>query len=450
MSGPKIIDVVAARQVERGRIAVFCARLDVALMFHQKISEQSGLTSGVDVGLADKIRQAAADQEATVFDLIALRDQSAAQITFVKSETLRLKETAIENVSRSRTAVYALDAGIKRAMARTGDADVRQRLVAAQEAKGINQKAGLYEAALELMEAQQEDEGNSAIREWLAQIEVSGGGAVATAELPERHPQRWRLEVERIRAEVDFLEGSAADEVAQIQASLARIEAEADEGKRARLLDDLRYPLAEQVRQARESAKREQQVEEWLQALAVHADYLDLADWEKRFEQGDGIRAVEVEEAIEEANAAAAAAVARREVLTALQSVGYELRSGMETAFVRDGKIVVRKPNDGDYGVELSTLPQGGVNLIRTRVVRLRGHEAQTADERLRDKEREESWCSEREGMAERLLQSGIKSEIKTAREAGESAVPVVEDAGGESGRREAVRGSGEISREKT
>lgn len=448
MSGPKIIDVVAARQVERGRIAVFCARLDVALMFHQKISEQSDLTSGVDVGLAEKIRQAAADEGATVFDLIALRDQSAAQIAFVKSEISRLKETAIENVSRSRTAVYALDAGIKRAMARTGDAGVRQRLVAAQEAKGINQKARLYEGALEVMESQQEDEGNAAIREWLGQIESSGGDSVGTAELPERHPQRWRLEVERIRAEVDFLEGSAADEVAQVQASLARIEEESDEEKRARLLDDLRYALAEQVRQARESARREQQVEEWLQVLAVHADHLDLADWEKRFEQGDEIREGEVEAAIEEANAAAAAAVARREVLTALQSVGYELRSGMETAFVRDGKIVVRKPNDGDYGVELSTLPQGGVNLIRNRVVRLRGQEAQTDEQRLRDKEREESWCSDREDMEEILQELGIESEIKTARAAGETAVPMLDEVKGESGRREAVRGSGGISRE--
>ncbi|MCF6312978.1 MAG: hypothetical protein L3J39_11055 [Verrucomicrobiales bacterium] len=426
MSGPKIIDVVATRQVERGKIAVFCARLEVVLMRHQKLAEQSGLSSAVDMGLAEKIRRAAADQQATVFDLIALRDQVAPQIAFVKTETSRLKETAIENASRSSATVYALDAGIKRAMGRTGDARVRQQLVAAQEAKGINQKARLYEEALELMETQEEGEGNAAIREWLAQFDSGEEGAAAMAELPERHPQRWRLEVERIREEVGLLEGAAVDAVEQIQASLARIEAEIDEEKRVRLLDDLRYPLAEQVRQARESARRVEQVEEWLQALAVHAEYLDLAEWKRRFERGDAVQAVEVEEAIEEANAAAAAAVARREVLTALQSIGYELRSGMETAFVRDGRIVVRKPNDGDYGVELSTLPQGGVNLIRSRVVRLRGQEAQTADERLRDKEREESWCSDRQSIAEYLEALEIKSEVKTARAAGEGGVPVI------------------------
>ncbi len=451
MSGPKIIDVVAARQAERGRIAVFCARLDWALARHRKVAEQSGMSSAVDADLVEEIRRAAANQDATLFDLIALRDQSAAQIDFVKTETSRLKETAIENVSRSRAAAHALDAAISMAMARAEEGEARQQLALAHEAESISEKARLYEAALGLMEAQQQQESvdDVAIREWLAQLDARGESLAAVAEMPERHPQRWRLEIERIRAELEFLEESALEEVAKIQTSLARIEAEAGEEKRARLLDDLRYPLAELVRQVRESVRREQQVEEWLQALAVHADFLDFAEWKRRFEQGEEVRAVEVEEAIEKASAAAAAAVARREVLTALQSIGYELRSGMETAFVRDGRIVVRKPNDVDYGVELSTLPQGGVNLIRSRVVRLRGQEAQTEEQRLRDKEREESWCSERERMEEHLEDLGITSEIKTARAAGESAVPVLEEMIGESGRREAVRGSGEIRREK-
>jgi len=48
-----------------------------------------------------------------------------------------------------------------------------------------------------------------------------------------------------------------------------------------------------------------------------------------------------------------AAMARRRAILTGLASLGYEVREGMTTSWVRDGRIMLRKPGTPDYGVEL-------------------------------------------------------------------------------------------------
>ena len=43
----------------------------------------------------------------------------------------------------------------------------------------------------------------------------------------------------------------------------------------------------------------------------------------------------------------------RRAVLGGLAKLGYEVRESMSTAWAQEGRLVVRKPNTTDYGVEL-------------------------------------------------------------------------------------------------
>ena len=48
-----------------------------------------------------------------------------------------------------------------------------------------------------------------------------------------------------------------------------------------------------------------------------------------------------------------AATARRRAVLGGLAKLGYEVRETMATAWANDGRLVLRKPNANDYGIEL-------------------------------------------------------------------------------------------------
>ncbi len=109
--------------------------------------------------------------------------------------------------------------------------------------------------------------------------------------------------------------------------------------------------------------------------------------------------------------------------MNVLRDLGYQLANGMESAFVEDGKIVIRKPDDDLFGIELSTFSHGDPALVKAAVVRTRGAEAATPDARQADREREEAWCQDSEAMRKALQAQGIESVVKSARPAGQTAV---------------------------
>ena len=98
------------------------------------------------------------------------------------------------------------------------------------------------------------------------------------------------------------------------------------------------------------------------------------------------------------------AARARREaVLKGLSALGYEIREGMETAWAKDGRVVVRKPGTKDYGVELGA-PADASRLQ----VRLVGSDKPVSARSVeRDRDHEVSWCGEFEALQARVASAG-------------------------------------------
>ena len=438
MSGPKIIDVAATREAERLKIATLCARIAAAIARQKAVVEKcgTGASADVDESFVENMMQAARDAESVV-PLMEMRAQAQRQLDFVKSETSRARKQAIEGRARLRTAAAAIDAAVKKMLQDAEDEGARESLEAIRSAQDPSEKLGLYEAMMaerDRVNAATEGADCDGVIEWLRENEIAAEDSSQPKELeidlPVRHPQKWRLEIERIRAETAFLAESDGEIPAIVEAGVERVEAESDADRRQFLLDDFRHEIAGKLRAARLAAARAEQVEEWRAALAVHAEFLDLGAWQERLATDAGLTAREVEEAIEEAIDSASAAAARRKILQTLSGLGYELRTGMETAFVENGRIVVKRANDLDYGVELSALPSGGPGLLRTRVVRTRGKAAASRDERQRDTEREEQWCSDRREMSALLQEQGVECEIRAQRAAGEVPVPVVAEDG--------------------
>jgi len=132
------------------------------------------------------------------------------------------------------------------------------------------------------------------------------------------------------------------------------------------------------------------------------------------------------DELIEAEVQALAAEERRRVVLQGLASLGYEVSEGMTTAWVSEGRVVLRKAANPGYGVELS----GGTksDLLQVRAVGI-GNSAEARDS-ARDRDMETIWCGEFERLQALVAKSGGSISIETARPVGQFPLKVVSDPG--------------------
>jgi hypothetical protein len=117
-----------------------------------------------------------------------------------------------------------------------------------------------------------------------------------------------------------------------------------------------------------------------------------------------------------------AAVSRRRAILNGLASLGYEVREGMTTSWVRDGRIMLRKPGTPDYGVELGA-PADAARLQ----IRLVGSDRpSTPRSKQRDQDQETIWCSEFGKLQELIAKSSGELIIERAQAVGAVAVKTV------------------------
>ncbi len=117
------------------------------------------------------------------------------------------------------------------------------------------------------------------------------------------------------------------------------------------------------------------------------------------------------------------AALRREAVLKALTALGYEVREGMAAAWAENGRVVVRKPSEPNYGVELASPSAGAA--VQARVVAFDNPERSSLSAQ-RDREVELSWCAEFQRARELLDLDGFKPTLVHATPAGELPVKVV------------------------
>jgi hypothetical protein len=114
----------------------------------------------------------------------------------------------------------------------------------------------------------------------------------------------------------------------------------------------------------------------------------------------------------------------RRAVLEGLASLGYEVSEGMTTAWVSGGRIVLRKPANPGYGVELSGASQADVMQVRAVGI---GNPAEARDAG-RDRDMETIWCGEFERLQSLVAKAGGNVAIESARPVGQYPLKVVTD----------------------
>lgn len=139
----------------------------------------------------------------------------------------------------------------------------------------------------------------------------------------------------------------------------------------------------------------------------------------KAIDSGDIVNGALLKEkgsALVKAETKAMSGASRREaILKGLAELGYEVRENMSTAFAEDGRIVVQKPNEKGYGVELGSV----VDAEKFQIQLVSLEQSNEADKLSRDRDQETIWCTEFGQLQDLLEKAGAEMGIEKAIPAG-------------------------------
>jgi hypothetical protein len=239
--------------------------------------------------------------------------------------------------------------------------------------------------------------------------------------------------LDTLLAEIAVLENTGGWQT--IQSRAEEIQREREAGRRLMLYEALVLDCDQRVRRLHEYERWAQEMDELIDKAAVHSDQPGIQA------MGDELRQLRrsgtcadlkplvarLEETLAAEDKAAQREEKRRLLLQSLKSMGYAIVEGMETAMQTAGRIVVQRDGESEYAVEM--VVNDDLSLVQTAMIRFGEAGEMTEQQRLRDKEKEESWCQNHAAMREKLAEHGLDATMKLHLEPGEFPVRVVQGA---------------------
>ncbi|MEY9881196.1 hypothetical protein [Bradyrhizobium sp. USDA 329] len=431
MSGPK-----AFRIVTRAEIISICrrslARLDAAIEFWTSTCKRNGTIDQSDI---DRVI-ARRDEIHRMLDadrFTDLQKQVIAEISYLSADAERRAEKAAESEAkrkgdqrRAKSAAQALLAKFEASHIEI-PIDLRRELTTpAASVESLNKAVS---KGLMLLQPTDRSEGVTERQRALADRLGAGDRRIT---LEEWTSQQTGASDDQALLKVDKLLGELAGlgiDPSPFSARIAALEAE-PRARQALVADSLLLDLNSAIKTRRARARLERDLAE------RHAELSEMKSAEAA-----ALR-VEIERAIAKAGSndqelvkradflieaevrSIAAEERRRAVLEGLASLGYEVSEGMMTAWVSGGRIVLRKPANPGYGVELSGGSQADVMQVRAVGI---GNPAEARDAG-RDRDMETIWCGEFERLQSLVAKAGGNVSIESARPVGQYPLKVVED----------------------
>lgn len=432
MSGPKVVNIQALRRQQQRESAARLRELNTI------IDECLSLQNTGQVTTSEFHQQTAALltslnglREAGLWvDLVA---QTTSYRDFYQQEAVNLRHRTAER----RTAALCREHRLRQSAAQLADAlnqlppssernDALQKLITTQnDAEGF--AAAAAEAADLVARTHHETAAteNAQLLRALAATYAEPEASVTTQLLSGAAKDPDELRLDRCWSLLGELE--AHDPTAAIEEwkQKARTTSSAVLSERGLLLDSLVLELTTHVRAKRAHQIAKAAIEEvlaelegfsspeaevWRAKLLAAIDQPILSDEEQAL--------VESARAwITQENAREDAQEQRAAVLRALTALGYEVREGMSAAWTEQGRVVVHKPNEPLYGVEFSAPATG--TAFQTRVVAV-GEQQRSSQ---RDREVEETWCSEFARLRALLAEGGFETNLAKAHQPG--AIPI-------------------------
>ena len=257
---------------------------------------------------------------------------------------------------------------------------------------------------------------------------ATGGSAVSFDEWLKTHRNDDEdPALDRVDKDIAILRMRAGAEVTEaFSARVATLNDEISPARRRLLADSLLLDLAEAVKRNETRCAQREELSGLRSELVLLGgqrvrQFCERIDSELA-SSGTAACPELIEQAIEMITAERrerAVASRRLAVLQGLASVGYEVVEGMATAWVRDGKVVLRRAATPGYGVEIAGT--AATDRIQVRAVRFGPGDA------AREEEAEAIWCGEFERLRRLVASSGGEINIEKAIPAGETPLKAVE-----------------------
>ncbi len=422
MSGPKVVRVVTREELVTAGTALL-ARVDMALAQWKR--ECCQLATAVDVEVMEERRNELAAMLAA--DKFAEFGKAAAdEVDYLEADAGKRREQAVQARAQERLR-QASGQELARALLRVGS-DLETQVRAELE-KGAAGQLSVAAMDVALSRARQMLFQTSTQAATQAQMALSERLSSADAD---SSLDSWRARA----VTLDMRLESAFTHLAELQALGFDAEAEAlgaqirsaqsldDDATRDMRLDTLFLALRSSKDVALATAQLLRQVELLAAELfAVSGDSeivrkLQSANVNLGKEKLQALLTLGREE-LTKVQAAAAAVARRKAVLDGLQKLGYQVQVGLSTITSDSGRLVVRRPSDSTYGVELVT---GANQKIQVRSVAFDAGRNPGSDI---DEERR--WCGDFSKLQASLQDSGCEVIVEKALGVGVAALRVIE-----------------------
>jgi hypothetical protein len=423
MSGPKIVDIRVLQAIQERQRRLLEQRqkqLQAQWRNQRKLLERS-LKELQPLANSEVI--VAMEQSMTAMDrrfekiqetdsLEDLQRRGEQQLQFMASELDQLREqmntTITEVRQRSRSMRVAVSDLATRLQA-AGLVEESRSLLQAPSADGL-------ELAAHQLGRKLRNENDQDFLQALADLAVEASPAML--EHIAVDPERERIE--KLLVQLELLDDSS--ETTGLRSRLEALDSDQDQRQRRLLLDSLSLELSQTMQRRAREADRLAILDELEAQLGVfNAAPAGLKTAINAHRDGQGASLSELRQAVEgwckqEALRLDGERV-RNVVLASLRELGYDVREGMTTAWVEGGSIVVQKAGSSDYGVELQDVD----GRMRTEVVRFGDPGAPVSDQqRQRDTEIEQQWCTAHAQTLENLRKEGMAAKVMAKREPGE------------------------------
>lgn len=235
--------------------------------------------------------------------------------------------------------------------------------------------------------------------------------------------------LDRLFGKISVLEGTF--QWGEIEAKAAAIRLEKDEHRQRGLYESLVIECSQILNKMKETRRFREVIDEMTDRLALFQESLEVREFILELDSLKRVGQVrdldsyqtKLESLLQSQRERVEREEKRKAILTALNDLGYEAGEDMQTAMVEGGRLVFHKGGNDEYGIEIVATKD--FSTIQTEMIRYAATSEITEMQRIRDKEHEESWCSEHASIRKSLEQKGFKSEFILKLEPGEHPVRV-------------------------
>lgn len=432
MSGPKVVNIQALRRQQRRECAALLRELTAAVEACLQLQE-TNVTTAQEMQTRWKTTLAELNGLMTAERWDDLRTRTMAQRDFYRSEAKTLHSRNVERRANLLRREHRL-----RKTAREMHSELQRLPTSAEREHAIEQLASAsdnatlqraLEDAAGVVSAVRRDRAATALSERVRELAAgyidasAEGDPTPTLTQADRDPDDARIE--RCLLLLGDLESLEHESIIEPWKQKALLAEEMAGTERTVMLDSLVLELSTHLGKKRakkaaaikaeallaemenmssqESAAWRGSLQTALQDQSGHKDLEKLTMSAREWLEKE----IQREDAVEQ----------REAVLHALNSLGYEVREGMLTAWTEDGKVVVRKPQESVYGIELSA--PAAASAFQVRVV----SSGTQGRSRQRDLEVEQIWCGEFAKLQALLAANGFPTQLALAHQPG--AVPI-------------------------